>query len=331
VALGSQLKFVGLLCALWLAGSCHPSGVRTPSPTVQPATSALARGNADAAQRPGTQPTSPDLGDPSQQFIVHLQSGEIALRSRSGTAVRVLAPHADEALYHAALELIWFVDGDRLSVIDLRVLDTPPVIIALGLSCCGGHLSIIHPSVSARTDDDCDVPSVWLHWDETPTIEATDPDADAADLRIVNAAWLVSQLTRPARPAGERRRFAEPRVRLPKKRLDCEDQAFCGATVPFGARGLLLVTVLQKMGGDCWQRGCLLRDPRTKLFSTPPDADTWGPADKTNSGTCGIFLFDRTQTSFLVQNQLCVAEHACQDLGGWALGWLVPGDAVGAP
>jgi hypothetical protein len=276
-----------------------------------------------------TEPAPPDFGDPSQQFLVHAQSGEILLRSQSSTATRVLAAHADDALYHAALELVWFKDDDQLSVIDLRAPGAPAVVIARGMACCGGHLSIIHPDAPVSTDDDCDVPSVWLHWNEKPTIEAI--DSDGPELRIVNGAWLRSQLGRPVRSVGERRDFGDPRIHLPHDLLDCEDEELCGTTVPFGARGLQVVTVLQKMGGDCWQRACLLRDPRTKLFATPPNADRWGPASKTKIGSCGRFMFDRTQTTFLLQNQLCVPEHPCEELGGWALGWLVPGDTVGAP
>ena len=46
----------------------------------------------------------PDLGDPKHQDLVH-DAGRIALRTLDGSAERVLANDAGDALYHPALEL----------------------------------------------------------------------------------------------------------------------------------------------------------------------------------------------------------------------------------
>jgi hypothetical protein len=91
------------------------------------------------------------------------------------------------------------------------------------------------------------------------------------------------------------------------------------------------VRVLEKPGGDCVQRACLLHDPRTRLFASVPKIETWGPAEATRKGTCGPLMFDKGKTSFLVDHYLCTPGKACDDLGAHALGWLVPGDVVGAP
>lgn len=92
-----------------------------------------------------------------------------------------------------------------------------------------------------------------------------------------------------------------------------------------------LVLVVEKMGGDCWQRECLLRDPRSGNFATPPTAAAWGEVNSTRKGPCGVYLFDHAQTSYLIDRMLCTPETQCRDLGGLGLGWLVPGDSVGAP
>jgi hypothetical protein len=332
VALGLQVNFIpGLLGALILGTACYQSVTPAPRTSGAPANPIAAPHKTDTAHAPTNTPTAANLGDPAQQFIVLKHSGEIVLRSIESTATRTLAPHADDALYHATLELVWFKDGDRLSVIDLRALGMPPVVIALGMESVEGKLSIAHGPLSAETEDGCDVPLLTLNWTEKPTIEMGDPDADAENLRIVNAAWLQKELSRPARQQVTRRRFGQPHLPLPKSLMRCEDSSECDATTSFGARGLQLVQVSQKMGGDCWRRGCLVRDPQRDLFATPPHVDTWGTAEKTKPGSCGLYLFDRDQTAYLVGRELCVPGHDCQNLDGWALGWRVPGDAVGAP
>jgi hypothetical protein len=301
------------------ATACRGGGRREtapPTPAVGGAAAAIA-------------PRAPlDLGDPTQQFLVHAAGGAIELRSRVTRASRQVAAHADTALYHPSLALVWLIDGDRLSVVDLRVPGAAPVVVARGVPAVG-HLSISHPPQSAETEDGCDVPYLSLDWAEPAKIEAV--LTQAPDLRIENPAWLHAQLARPARVAGKRRAFTSERVRLPPKLLDCEDKQACGASVAFGTRGLSLVRVLEKPGGDCVQRACLLRDPRTRLFATPAQAEVWAPPEITPRGTCGPFLFDETATAYLAGHQLCAPDRGCQDLKGNALGWLVPGDTVGAP
>ena len=326
MALGPRVKLLGWCCAVWFVsgGACRSANRSAPAPgnatPPAPAPIVLARTAPD--------PPAPDLGDPRQQFLVHAQSGEIALRSRATRASRVLAKHADTVFYHPSLELVWFLDGDRLSVIDLRAPGTPPVTVARGATTVG-HFSISRPPNSVETEDGCDVPYISLDWTEKPKVEIF--LTEAPNLRIEDAAWLHSQLARPARADGKRQEFSKRRVRLPAKVLDCADKADCGTTVPFGARGLDLVRVLDKPGGDCIERACLLRDRRTHLFASPLQTEVWGSAETTRKGTCGLFLFDQAGTAFLVGNHLCLPGHPCEDLGAHALGWLVPGDTVGAP
>lgn len=97
------------------------------------------------------------------------------------------------------------------------------------------------------------------------------------------------------------------------------------------ARGPALVRVLEKPGGDCVQRACLLWDPRGRLFTSVPKIETWAPAEATPKGTCGPLMLDKTKDAFLVDHYLCTPGKGCDDLGAHALGWLVPGDVVGAP
>ena len=92
-----------------------------------------------------------------------------------------------------------------------------------------------------------------------------------------------------------------------------------------------MVLAAEKMGGDCMHRGCMLLDPKTGRYAQPPDADAWRGAGDTPLGSCGLFMFDQAGATFLVAGKLCAPGVPCRDLGGRALGWMVPGDIVGAP
>jgi hypothetical protein len=303
------------------AGACRSTERKTTAPSASVAA-------VDASAPRAAPATEADLGDPAQQFLVHAPTGEIWLRSRATGATRLLAKHADTALYHPSLELVWFLDGDRLSVADLRKPGSAPVAIARGAPAVG-HLSIVHPPSSVETEDGCDVPYLSLDWTETPKVEAF--LTEAPGLHIEDAGWLRAQLARPSRAVAERRDFSKPVVRVPPKLLDCESKQACGQTVPIGAGGLSLVRVLEKPGGDCIQRACLLWDPRARLFASVPKIETWGAADATAKGTCGPLMLDKTRASFLVEHYLCSIGHGCEDLKVRALGWLVPGERAGAP
>lgn len=322
------------LVATAACGRSAPEIARTPAesatpPQVRPTATPLGSETPPAAAAPvePLAPPAPD-GDPARQFLVHMDTGELTLRTRGSTRVTVLAPHADGALYDPGLELVWYRDKDVLRVLDLRAMGTPPVAVVRDVPQVN-RFSIERADHLVETEDNCDLPEISVHWTEAPAAEAL--LSQLPSLPIVDAHWLRTQLARPVRATGARRELAEPTVRLPKKRMRCEDAEACGATARFGARGWRLVQTRQQMGGDCWHRACLLQDPQTGRFATPPHADRWSSAADAQSGPCGLYLFDREQTSFLVGDMLCEAGQPCVDLGGRGLGWRVPGDVVGSP
>jgi hypothetical protein len=320
-----------LLAWIGSAGSaCDHAAV--PAARSATAPQAVARRSRDAPSAPSADSSAvvADLGPQTQQFLVHAASGAIELRSYSSNGSRALVPHADAALYDATLELIWFLYEGTLSVLDLRAPESAPTVIATGIPDVVSRFSIARSGDLAETEDDCDLDAISLEWSESPTISLA--FANAPKLRIDNTAWLRAQFNRKARDAGTRREFSEHRIALPSKLLHCEEKEFCGTTVGFGTQGLELVRLIDKSGGDCMHRGCVLRDARTRLFATPPQADQWGPAETTKPGPCGLFMFDQSQTRFLVADSRCSSGEGCRDLGGGhAMGWLVPGDTVGAP
>jgi hypothetical protein len=178
------------------------------------------------------------------------------------------------------------------------------------------------------TNEACQAPSFTLLWKDPPGFEAYDADTD--DTRITGRSWLQVNLNRPAREVGVAHPFEYgKRVRLARKLLDCEDPDSCGTTAKLGKDGLELVLVRDKSGGDCWTRACIVRDPRTNRYASPPNLKAWTTAAKAKPGPCGLYYFDRSQKSFLVGNRLCVEGSPCQKLNGQALGWLQPGDVAG--
>jgi len=48
------------------------------------------------------------------------------------------------------------------------------------------------------------------------------------------------------------------------------------------------------------------------------------------SGPCGPYRFNADGDAFLVNDTLCNVGGTCESLGGWSVGWLVPGTTVGA-
>ena len=265
---------------------------------------------------------------PTDAFIVHAE-GRIELRSLGETAIEVLAEDAsDLALYDPVLELIWYTQEEQLFVIDLRETEPARTLIASSIPDVS-RLEILQANRSVRIQETCEGPTLSLHWNEHPSVDAY--DGDISQTRIDGSSWLQAQKARPARVVGATRSFEEgKRVRLPRGLLDCEIPEVCAASVPFGVGDLQLVLVLDKSGGDCWNRGCLLRDPQTNRYASPVDRDGWGRAEKTKRGPCGLYFFNQQKTAFLVGTRLCLVETGCTELGGAALGWLNPGDTVGA-
>lgn len=264
---------------------------------------------------------------PSDGFIVSV-GGRIELRSMSTSEVAVLAEEASgESVYDPELELIWYTHEERLFVIDLRETHSAPILIASAIPEFS-KLQIYRERSSVGTQDTCEGPTLTLRWSESPSVDAY--DGDISETVIDGRPWLQQQMARSARAIGAKRELTGKRLRLPRKVTDCEFPEFCAATAEFGERDLQLVLVLDKGGGDCWNRGCLLRDPHTDRYASPPDRELWGPVEQAKPGACGLYYFNQKKSAFLVGSRLCLAGAACTALDGEALGWLNAGDTVGA-
>jgi hypothetical protein len=261
-------------------------------------------------------------------FLLHADSGAVLLGSTAHPATHVLIPKANLALYDPAFELLWYLAGAQLEVLDLRAPNAPSVVVVRGMPDVS-RLVVRRAGSSVSTNDGCDVPTGVFTWSDAPSVETFSED-EPGEPRIENREWLRAQLERSVRSLSEPRAFGFSQLALPAERLDCEMPEDCGTTAEFGIHDWQLVLVRDTSGGDCWNRGCLLRSPGDDRYATPPQASKWGSAKEQRLGPCGLYLFDEQRTAFLVNRWLCRVDGNCQKLKGTALGWLVPGDTVGA-
>lgn len=265
------------------------------------------------------------------RFLLESEAGQLVLRSTRSGAEQVLAGAAQRGLYDERLELVWYEEGERLWVRDLRKLQAGPVLIAEHLPEHAEFHVARTADLMLEPADGCDsMPVLLLNWSEKSVFEAF--YTDVPTLAAEGTAWLAAELKRPARTLPKARAFSEDQ-REPAwngARAQCEEPFVCGSSLAFGASTKQLV-LTSAQSGDCWHFACVLRDPQTGTFGTAPDATSWGAASAAEPGSCGPYRFNRDGSAFLVDERLCLAGGSCQALGGRALGWLEPGVTLGAP
>jgi hypothetical protein len=290
--------------------------------------------SAPHGERQRAKPSAAAVPWPPKAELFLWLNGRGALQLRAGTHFEhLLASSVQMVVHDPALELAWLSDGQTLSVIDLRdpaPHTVAPIVIATGLP---PHVEIQIERGNHRVapTDACDVaPILVLHWSSEPSIES---DQGELPRPLEGRAWLQRESHRPVRHSGAER-WLHPsgaQVRLPLERARCDDAQWCGAAQALGTSGLQLVLADQSEGADCWQFGCVLFNPQNGTYATPPQPARWGTAQDTPSGSCGPYRFDAAGRTLLVDDLYCAALGRCEPLGGVAIGWLAPGDTLGAP
>jgi hypothetical protein len=321
---------VSAILSLWM-GAVGCAAAPTPTPTAK-ANHVLAPPEApsDLSSRgvvSRVEESSSTRAARDARFLVHSDAGMIIVRSVSSAAPSVLIRHADFALYDSELELIWYIEANQLRVFDLRALDAPPAVIVRDMRQLD-RITVVRGAHSVSEQDGCETPYAVLDWTTNPKMKLLLVEGDAK-AKVDGRAWLHAQLNRPARSVTAQRRFVNDKVDVASELLDCEDEETCATSVPFAKRGWQLLLVTDKSGGDCWERACLLRDPRSNRYASPPRPERWGLASAAQRGPCGPYRFEQTQSAYLVGRLLCAGDGPCQDVGGAALGWLIPGDTIG--
>jgi hypothetical protein len=334
-----QSKTIGSSCAsacLVLLAACPPrteaGPPSSPPSAIQQNEFGRVPERSPEAPAPSAQPgpvqTAALEGD-ANEYLVVTRSNELVLRTRE-RVVSVLARSVRNAMYDPKLELVW-LEGESLSVIDLRKPGSRPIPIVRDWPG-SPSLTISHPASMVTTNESCDVAELAnLSWDERPTLRVT-AEQDSV-LKLESMDWLRAQLSRPVRAVPDSTasdvRYADARVPLPEKVSFCAERDECGRAVRFGAYDLELVLAVT-LQGDCWHPYCVFRDPTTGVISSPLIGDRWQGTDG-RAGTCGEYHFDRAGKTFLVGGKRCGADGRCQDAGGYALGWRIPGLVVGTP
>lgn len=292
-------------------------------------------------------------GDLSGAFLFGEAGQFIAVRPTAGEAT-TLVRAAASWLFDPDHGLLWFLDEARLGVIDLRHA-SGPVTLATGIPPVGAiwvEWAASNPPQSVRPETACEerLDSIEVQLHETPALRIVDGDR-SHPLTPEGLEWLKGQFHRPATPSpgGEGFGAGAPRVALPEGWSGCEDAERCGASAAFGKGPLRLVLIRDEAGADCFHRSCLLFDPTTHQFASPPvtvdEGGTasltmrpprWAGAKDVVPGSCGPYYFDEQATSFLVNRYLCKLDArkidaTCEELSGEGIGWLRPGVIIGEP
>lgn len=306
-------------------------------------------GTASAAPAPPAPPAPAPAGKPIRASLVEAAGGkpvllaldgkgQLVARTVDGGLSRVLLPGPyGDAAPDAERDLVWLRDDHKLDVLDLRGAALAPVTLVTfpdkAMAQLGDHITepprwTMDGFVSIMLGSACGKAS-GLRLDWSHNGESTQEFAKG--FRAVARDWFAAQEHRAKQPLGPDPFPARTgKHKVPKKVGTCATDAKeefgkdrCGTAAPFGATGVDLVVV----GADaehCPASHCQLYNPRTKKFTPVPGIDATDSA----APSCGPFLFDTTATSFLVADQACGPDLACQSAGRRAIGWLEGNRAV---
>lgn len=275
------------------------------------------------------------------QSVVFAATDAGLVAATSAGVLEVLVPAATgeirDGRYSAADELLFFVRGDRLLVLDLRRAggEPRPLVQALPEDAAVVIARQGVPSVRIGAPDANLY--VRLSWGEPPSVTAgadiedlVEEDALAAAARATlapgAAAWLAAEARRTRAKVPPRAESSKLGGALAEAFADCED---CLAAAAFGASGWQ-VFVAEFDCGDFCHRSCLLYDPGTGQVASPSPTPAWVPVDEMpDAGAC-VYEFDAAGTSYAAAGSaaLCTVGKECRDLGGPVLGFLDPGAPV---
>lgn len=258
--------------------------------------------------------------------VVSGKEGVVAKAVDSGKTRVLHAGPVQRATLDTELELLWIQTQTSLKVVDLRDAKTDAILVADGLPA--GVPLDVHREIGRDRHTSLPEPSgcmtstlLTVTWSEASRMEQITDNGTAPPpgATLPGSEWLRAQLHRPrgsAKVVVEAISYLPPAAPLPLAAdLHCQGDPFCGVSVPFGRTGRQLV-VTKHEEGDCHHFTCRIYDPATKKAEPP--------------GTCGPFRFDRSGERYLVEGRACMAQGACQDLGGEAIGWLSGGVTAGS-
>jgi hypothetical protein len=293
------------------------------------------------APEPTSAPSAAAWPDRSELFIVLTDQRDLELRAFGTAGLKpfkhVIGGDVQQTVYNPELGLFWFLDAERLWVLDLYEVGAgvaKPVLIASHLPAAAKLYILKDATFQSPGQVGEGSMEMELHWDEEPSITATVSGEEGKQEfhHLDGSAWLSQERSRAPRSAPAWIEFAErgPHAPLPVARARCTDKRQCGAALPFGDRGWQLVISGDEYG-DFEHHFCLLYDPATRLFATPPRAAAWADATALESAGCGPYFFNERNDAYFDFEVICRTSGVCAPLDdASAEGWVVPGVGVGA-
>jgi hypothetical protein len=275
-----------------------------------------------------------DAPEAPPPYVIAGGKGEIVIVAENKRTLTVGG--AEQPLYDPVWQVVWFQQQEQLVVADLRAASKDCCLAVAANLPAGTSLTIEHANPRALLEyaPTCDHEiGVFLSLGAGSAKLSSTEGAPLPRLTTGGERWLRQQRRRRVQPAPQHWEFlpgqATP-IPVPKLTGRCTATQACGLSVPFGPDGRRLVLVADGRG-DCWHGQCLLFDPKTQLFATPPAPNSWHAPAEVTPGSCGPYRFSPDQRWFLTATQVCRFKGPCLPTEGRALGWLTPGPVVGAP
>lgn len=264
--------------------------------------------------------------------------------SIGGTAIT--GASVDGAAYDPAQDLVWFVGGRQLFVVDLRDPHPAPIVIAKNLPEELGSFEITGMSSASYEIDYAAVfPMFHIGAKGKVDVAAGDGAYEGVDevsdkhtqravkkIKIVGKKWLAAQKDRKAHPVAKNDRAEPPKATLPAGRGQCEDEDMCGGAQWLGDSAYQAVLIEHSCGDAC-HTACVLYDPKTKKFAPALAPGAWGPlADDASTMSCIGFAVEPGGARYFgdgdpEHHMVCTlgAKLTCTDLGAWRpFAWITP-------
>jgi hypothetical protein len=267
-----------------------------------------------------------------------------------------------QAAFDPYLEILWYVQADKLYALGLREEEPAPVVVVEKLGPFPVGIQVGARRVEAASPNVISHAMVWVVWGKAPkivvenTYEGQHPEEAkrakaqvkaAKAAKLAGAKWLKRQAARAARgaPPKARQPMWPKRVKLPEGTCTCEEDpawdcdqeiTACGQASEFpGAPWQLVVVAFDArplMGGGVERIDqCSIHDPKTGGYASPDDTSKWLRADDEDArGRCDGLDFDAGLSHWIVpaENLLCARGAACDRLEAILLGWLDPGPSL---
>ncbi len=266
------------------------------------------------AKEPVFQSEIQDLIDQSKGEGVFLVADAKGIVARSAEKeLKVLSKEKGAVAYHQSLDLIWLLNGDKVSTIDLRTKELKPQVLVekIKLDHFMGFKGLIDQDIKKANG----LGKIYLQWSEDPVLstesddeEAFNPDLLEKDIEhaeYTGEKWLISALKRDTRKVAVAQE-------APKVEGKCEE---CGDAVKIDDHLTLFVS---KISGDD-THFCTVVDQSQK--KNVIEDSSCGPYYVDAKNHYAFNDINGTKEQYKICNK---QSHQCKSFDGKILGLLNP-------